>query len=364
MFPTRSIAFMNLYLSCVFSIGAVLGAIVLPSYFSIEQDGRSLSLGNMGNVNTQTQDAQFAQGVTTDRSSVTIARLLFVGDIMLARGVEWRIGKTSLTYPLSDITDYLSAPDLTIGNFEGTIRDTPNQELDGFTFDTTPAIAQTIADAGIDFVSLSNNHSDNYGSTVVASTRSTIASLGMTPFGDPYVSKDFIGHATINGIAISFIGFHAFGEEPESIVDSIKAEKAAGNFVIIFPHWGNEYQNTPSAAQTDAAHLFIDSGADAIIGAHPHVIQTYENYKGAPIIYSLGNFLFDQSWSVPTSQGLTLGFDIDAESITMSFAPISITKEHVTLMNTDDAAKILSEHNLPLVLKISRPVVQNTAEQQ
>lgn len=350
MLPTRSIAFMNLYLSCVFSIAAVIGTIFLPSalpeWVALDQ------------YNPSTPTAP--QNIPPSEP----ARLLFVGDIMLARGVEWRIGKTNLEYPLSDIADYLSASDLTIGNFEGTIREKPNQELDGFTFDTTPTIANTLADAGIDFVSLSNNHSDNYGPTVVSSTRSTIASLGMTPFGDPYTSKDFIGRASIHGIAVSFIGFHAFGEEPESIVDAIKAEKAADNFVIVFPHWGNEYESTPSTAQTDAAHLFIDSGADAIIGAHPHVIQTYENYNGVPIVYSLGNFLFDQSWSVPTSQGLTLGFEIDAESITMSFVPISIIKEHVTLMNTEDASRILSEHNLPIVLRISRPTSQNTQAQQ
>ena len=344
---------MNLYLSCVFSIGAVAGTIVLPSYFPELSVSNTTSLG---------QFLDIAPPKTTPPTKP--ARLLFVGDIMLARGVEWRIGKTNLEYPLSDITEYLSAPDLTIGNFEGTIRPVPNQELDGFTFDTTPVIAKTIADAGIDVVSLSNNHSDNYGSKVVASTRSAITDLGMAPFGDPYESNNFIGHATVNGIAFSFIGFHAFGEEPESIIDVITSEKAAGNFVIVFPHWGNEYENTPSTAQTNAAHLFVDAGADAIIGAHPHVIQTYENYNGAPIIYSLGNFLFDQSWSTPTSQGLTLGLDIDAESITMSFVPISIIKEHVTLMNIEDTSKILSEHNLPIVLKISRPTIQNTAAQQ
>lgn len=353
MFPIRSIAFMNLYLSCVFSIGAVIGTIVLPSYFP------ELSIPEFPNL-----EQSFATAPTTIVPITKPARLLFVGDIMLARGVEWRIGKTDLGYPLSDIAEYLSAADLTIGNFEGTIRETPNQELDGFTFDTTPAIAKTIADAGIDVVSLSNNHSDNHGSAIVTSTRSTIASLGMTSFGDPYDSANHVAHVTVNDLPITFIGFHAFAEEPESIIEVVKSEKAAGNFVIIFPHWGNEYQHTPSAAQTDAAHLFIDAGADAIIGAHPHVVQTYENYKGVPIIYSLGNFLFDQSWSVPTSQGLTLGFEIDAESITMSFVPISIIKEHVTLMSSDDASKILSEHNLPVMWKIPRVASQNTATQQ
>ncbi len=349
MFPTRSIAFMNLYLSCVFSAGAVLGTLVLPSFLP----------------NVHVDDLlPITPSAATNTPPSKPVNLLFVGDIMLARGVEWKISQTNLDYPLSNIADYLSAPDLTIGNFEGTIREAPKQELDGFTFDTTPEIAKMVADAGVDFVSLSNNHSDNYGSSVVASTRNTIASLGMTPFGDPYDSKDFIGHTTVNGVSISFVGFHAFGEEPESIVDSIRTEKAAGNFVIVFPHWGNEYQDTPSIAQTEAAHLFADAGADIIVGAHPHVIQTYENYNGVPIIYSLGNFLFDQDWSVPTQQGLTLGVTIDTQFLTLTFVPVSVVHARTTVMNTADASTILSTHNLPIILKIPRVTTQNIPVQQ
>ena len=341
MFPTRHIAFMTLGLACVFSVAAVLGVIFLPGLFPaavvVEHTEPSVESGPIGPI-----------------AAVEPAHLLFVGDIMTARGVEWRIGKNDLSYPFKNVTDFLSEPDLTVGNFEGTIRDEPNQELDGFTFDTTPAIAKTVADAGVDFLSLSNNHSDNHGAAIVQYTRETIASLGMTPFGDPYDSKDFVAHKTIGDATFAFIGFHAFGEKPESILEAIRAEKALGNFVIVFPHWGNEYETTPSVAQTDAAHLFIDAGADAIVGAHPHVIQTYENYNGVPIIYSLGNFLFDQDWSVPTQQGLALKFDVSDTQITMTFVPISIVKSQPAVMSTNDAMRILSEHNLPITLTIER----------
>lgn len=309
-----------------------------------------------------TQSGSTLTETTTD--SDTSASLLFVGDIMLARGVEWRIGLNDLSYPLSEIHDYLSAPDLTIGNFEGTVRNEPNQEIDQFLFDTTPEIAGILADAGIDIVSLSNNHSDNYGPTVIEYTREALVDLSVTPFGDPYDSANHVAHVTINNLAISLIGFHAFAEEPESIVATIETEKSSGNFVIVFPHWGNEYESTPSLAQTEAAHLFIDAGADAIIGAHPHVIQTYENYLGVPIVYSLGNFLFDQDFSAETQQGLTLGFAIDDETITMSFVPVSIIKSRVALMEADAAAAVLAGHNLPATLKIARPIDQNALAQQ
>ncbi len=356
MLPLRSIAFMTLLLACIFSSIAVAGAIVMPS---------ALPIGNAF-VDTESilTDPETIRPAVSETDVPAVARLLFAGDIMLARGVEYKIGKTSLNYPLSDITEYISSADLAIANFEGTIRDEPNQELDGFTFDTTPMIAGIVPAAGFDVMSLSNNHSDNHGPAIVEYTRQTLSDIGITPFGDPYDSKNFVAHKTVNGISIAFIGFHAFGEDPESILETITAEKTAGNFVVVLPHWGNEYQHTPSPAQTSAAHMFVEAGADTVIGAHPHVVQTYENYNGAPIIYSLGNFLFDQDWSVPTQQGLTLGFDIDATSITMSFVPVSVIKAHVTLMDHNNASTILSEHNLPAILKIPRVTVQNTVVRQ
>ncbi len=351
MFPLRPIAVMNLVLTCLFAIIAVGGAIIFPSFFP-------LAVSSPSALPTPSSSTSPLPPPTEP------VNLLFVGDIMLARGVEWRIGKEGIDYPLADVASLIAGADLAIGNFEGTIRNEPNQELDGFTFDTTPAIAQMVRNAGFDVLSLSNNHSDNYGSAVVQSTRETLAAQGFTVFGDPYESERFVAHAEHNGISFAFIGFHAFGEDPESILPIIASEAAAGNFVIVYPHWGNEYQFTPSAAQAEAAHQFVDAGADAIIGAHPHVIQTYENYRGVPIIYSLGNFLFDQDWSVPTQQGLALNFSVDETTITMTFIPISVIKSHVTLMNAEDASGILAEHGLPATLKIVRPINQNAPVQQ
>lgn len=347
MFPVRTIALMTLALACAFSATAVAGAILFPSFLPLAVSSPSA-----------------LRPSPSPLPSPLPTNLLFVGDIMLARGVEWRIGKEGIDYPLADVTSLIAGADLAIGNFEGTIRNEPNQELDGFTFDTTPAISQMVRNAGFDVLSLSNNHSDNYGSAVVQSTRETLAAQGFTVFGDPYESERFVAHAEHSGISFAFIGFHAFGEDPESILPVIASENAAGHFVIVYPHWGNEYQFTPSAAQTEAAHQFVDAGADAIIGAHPHVIQTYENYRGVPIIYSLGNFLFDQDWSVPTQQGLALNFSVDETNITMTFIPISVIKSHVTLMNAEDASGILAEHGLPATLKIVRPINQNAPVQQ
>lgn len=347
MNPIRSIAFMTLGLTCIFALSAVFGAIALPSYFPLP-------------VAKTSEESQFKTAATTPDTAPADdpAHLLFIGDIMLARGVEWNIAKYGIDYPLSDVTKLLSDPDLTIGNFEGTVRENSVQELDGFTFDTSPAIAQMVRDAGIDIVSLSNNHSDNYGSNGLASTRNILTGLGITTFGDPYESATRVAHVTVKNQHIAFIGFHAFGEDPESLQQTIASEHAQGNTVIVFAHWGNEYQFTPSAAQTDAAHLFVDAGADLVIGAHPHVIQSMETYHNVPIIYSLGNFLFDQDWSIPTTQGLVLSCDVAPESFVLGFTPISIVKSHVTIMDPDAAQTIRDEHSLPASLTIARSKAQ------
>ena len=86
-----------------------------------------------------------------------------------------------------------------------------------------------------------------------------------------------------------------------------KAARAAGaDVVIVFPHWGTEYKSKPFAAQQKLARMIIDAGADMVIGNHAHWAAAMEVYKGRPIWYALGNFVFDQTWSEPTMEGITL----------------------------------------------------------
>ena len=85
------------------------------------------------------------------------------------------------------------------------------------------------------------------------------------------------------------------------------AARAAGaDLVIVDPHWGTEYDDTPFAAQKQLARMIIDNGADMVIGNHAHWAAAMEVYKGKPIWYALGNFVFDQTWSEPTMEGITL----------------------------------------------------------
>src|SRR5581483_11016766 len=87
----------------------------------------------------------------------------------------------------------------------------------------------------------------------------------------------------------------------------VAAARAAGaDVVIVYPHWGTEYDPTPFAGQRALAHDAIDAGADMVIGNHAHWAGAVEIYHGRPIWYALGNFVFDQTWSEPTMEGITL----------------------------------------------------------
>jgi poly-gamma-glutamate capsule biosynthesis protein CapA/YwtB (metallophosphatase superfamily) len=90
----------------------------------------------------------------------------------------------------------------------------------------------------------------------------------------------------------------------EELVEAIKKNKPQVDILIVSFHWGIEYAQEPASWQIELAHQVIEAGADLILGHHPHVIQKVEDYHGNKIVYSLGNFIFDQPWSETTKKGL------------------------------------------------------------
>lgn len=98
-------------------------------------------------------------------------------------------------------------------------------------------------------------------------------------------------------------------------VDIKAARKAGADVVIVFPHWGIEYRATPTDRQRSLGQAAIDAGADLVIGNHPHWAEGMEIYKGKPIWYALGNLVFDQTWSEPTMEGLTLELTFEGKKL-------------------------------------------------
>ena len=129
--------------------------------------------------------------------------------------------------------------------------------------------------------------------------------------GDPRGGRQKVAILGYDAIARAyFAGVDEAGSSQLSLkrakVDIRKARQAGADLVIVFPHWGTEYRNRPFEAQQQLARDIIDAGADMIIGNHAHWVGAVEIYKGKPIWYALGNFVFDQTWSEPTMEGITL----------------------------------------------------------
>ncbi|MFZ2681675.1 MAG: CapA family protein [Patescibacteria group bacterium] len=273
--------------------------------------------------------------------------MTFVGDIMLARAVERSIVANGTDWPFAELGNLFADSDLVIGNLEGTVRPTRNLEVvNQMVFDTTPDNITMLAETGFTHLSLANNHTDDYGPQVTLETRQSVAENDMTPFGDPLSGGSFIARENLNGLSVSLIGFHAFGEDTENILAAITSEAEQGRFVIVYPHWGVEYATTAPGVETTAAKHFVQAGADLIIGAHPHVIQNIEIIDGVPVIYSLGNFLFDQDFSAETRQGLTVKVTLTPENIQLDFTPVSIVNRQTFPMEQVAADKLLADLDL------------------
>ena len=125
-------------------------------------------------------------------------------------------------------------------------------------------------------------------------------------------------------------------------------------------HWGAEYQDVSSIVQKKLAHLVIDAGADLVIGHHPHVVQEIEEYGAGMIFYSLGNFIFDQDFSLETQQGLIVKLEVVSDKLIYQLFPVQIDASQPRLMNDEEKDKFLknlskrSDNKLEIEIKNGR----------
>ncbi len=118
----------------------------------------------------------------------------------------------------------------------------------------------------------------------------------------------------------------------ERALSSLRALDPTVDFLVLYAHWGVEYENVPTPAQTVLAREFVDAGADLVVGSHPHVVQAHEVYNGAPIYYSLGNLVFDQYWDDSVRCGAVLSVDVSKEAvISHELIPVRLEQSRQTV---------------------------------
>ena len=270
------------------------------------------------------------------------AKILMVGDMMFDRYVRAKIKKEGLPYLFEHVTSYFSQYDMVLGNLEGTITSRSSIALDpnatSFTFD--PSIAQALGEFGITHVSLGNNHSLDFGESAYTQTLQFLENNSIEYFGHALNTQNLSVETEIKGKKIAYVAYHQlFRPDRTPIIDEIHRLQNKVDYIVVFAHWGSEYKNIHNIQQENIAHELIDAGADLIVGAHPHVVQDVGIYNNVPIIYSLGNFIFDQADPV-THIGLMLGISYTDDEIILEFFPIKLIRMRPTLLEGEEKEEV------------------------
>lgn len=263
--------------------------------------------------------------------------ILLGGDVNMGRNIGKKIIAGDINYPFAHISDTLKDADITFVNLESQLADlggetqSPTNE---FRFAGPPESAQSLANAGIDIVSVANNHMWDYGRDRLFETLNHLETAGVV-----YVGANRQGDLArfkskiieVRGVRIGFLAmttllngyensgatkYVSFNDRAamEAEIFRLRQEGLA-DFILVSIHTGTEYQTKPGQAMVELSRGLIDSGADVIVGHHPHVPQPIEVYDGKLILYSLGNFAFWQPFSFWTQHSYLAKISLRKETV-------------------------------------------------
>jgi poly-gamma-glutamate capsule biosynthesis protein CapA/YwtB (metallophosphatase superfamily) len=276
--------------------------------------------------------------------------VFLVGDIMLDRGVDYYIQQNNdWHWPFREISDYLNQADLVFGNLESMISDQGNKIGSVYSFRANPNTLKALSGANFSVLSVANNHSFDYGREAFQDTLSRLEQANISYVGGSFSEKE-AHQAVIKEIDETKIGFLAYTcvgsphwqaqenssgiawmslDHTEKLAQDIEKAKQESDILIVSLHFGKEYQKQPNNSQKTIAKKAIDYGADLVVGHHPHVLQPLEKHEDGWIVYSLGNFVFDQYFSIETMQAAVLEITIQNKEIAEVYLqPTFLTKEY------------------------------------
>lgn len=264
-----------------------------------------------------------------DPNFVTLA---FAGDIMLDRGVKNSVIKNfNNDYSaLFEKLDAFKKSDIAFANLEGPVSDQGIDQKNLYSFRMNSSVIPTLKGAGVSVLSVANNHMADWGRNAFTDTLARLKENEIFYIGGGNNKEEAKTPIVIEkyGIKIGFLGFTDKG--PDYMVAGIEkagvllandinfneiiknAAKQVDYLVVSF-HFGEEYLIKHNVRQEYLAHQAVDDGAKIVIGHHSHVTEDTEIYKNSFIAYSLGNFVFDQSWSQPTMRGMLLEIKLNTD---------------------------------------------------
>jgi poly-gamma-glutamate synthesis protein (capsule biosynthesis protein) len=208
--------------------------------------------------------------------------------------------------------------ELAIVNHESPITEGWSHHRSGFTFTGKPELTRIFTHAGIDWVSLANNHIKDHGTVGIEDTRRILKrhGIGFGGAGKDLKQARRVEPLEVGGVRLAIlpcvgVAPHAYagpstsgGTPCKGITRDIRRAARDADLVVVFPHWGTEYTRQPSGGQRSQAAAWVKAGADLVLGAHSHVAGAIDDIEGVPVLFSMGNLIFDQWWSTDTMEGV------------------------------------------------------------
>jgi poly-gamma-glutamate capsule biosynthesis protein CapA/YwtB (metallophosphatase superfamily) len=269
-----------------------------------------------------------------------------VGDIMLAGKGAKIYARRGYDYPFAAIARELRNGDITIGNLEAPITSQGTEFIGKkFRFRSDPATADALRRAGFTVLALANNHIMDYGRVGLKETLMLLDKAGILHSGAgenlDLSRKPAVVH--VGKKEIAFLSYsltfpaefyarnNRAGTAPGVSIffkKDIASAKTKYDYVIVSFHWGTENTSTPSQYQIAAAHAAIDSGADVVIGHHPHVLQGIERYGSGIVFYSMGNFAFG-CMNLGPSMSAIARISLDREKKEAEIFPLNVSNSEI-----------------------------------
>ncbi|MDR1328928.1 MAG: CapA family protein [Oscillospiraceae bacterium] len=285
------------------------------------------------------------------------------GDVLTGEKIGPRIAAGEYDAVLDGRTaEMFREADVAVINLETSVSERGSPADKTYTFRSPPENLAFLRDhLGIDAASLANNHTLDYGRDAFYDTLEHAREYGITPFGAGYdlseAAAPYIAEA--GGRRIAFFasnqilpaaswtaGTDKAGQlvtkDPKNLgalAEGIRAVRETCDYIIVYMHWGIERDARPNDVQKHTAHTLIDLGADVVIGSHPHIIQSFEYYNGKPIVYSLGNFIFNSR----NPETAALFITLDGKNVTLRAVPCRMTGTLTYAAEGDDALALLGK---------------------
>lgn len=257
------------------------------------------------------------------------------GDVMLGRRVGAAAARAGdVSSPLRSIGPRLAAADITVLNLESTLSRAGSAQQGGDSFAAPEGVLAGLRSAGVDVLSLANNHTGDFESDALVETVDRARAAGIQPVGAgrnlAEASRSVM--VTRDGVRFGFLAFNAIGETPRATATqpgalsvrmpprtgplnsadlralsrSVETLRRQVDVVVVLPHWGQQYTHKPVPAQRTVAGALLRAGAELVAGGHPHWVQGVDVRGSRLVAHSLGNLVFDMDFSRQTQEGVLL----------------------------------------------------------